>query len=97
MGGKQAADVMRTITEQNFTQKGIPLTPQVSGQIDVMGQKIADRIDRESTAYFATARLWDDGLIDPRDSRRLLGELLFICRRTESHTLHPNTFGVARM
>ena len=60
-------------------------------------QPLIDQIDRESSALFATARLWDDGIIDPRDSRRLLGELLSICNEAEETSLHPNIFGVARM
>jgi geranyl-CoA carboxylase beta subunit len=54
-------------------------------------------MEMESTALFATARLWDDGLIDPRDSRRVLALCLSICREAEARTLKPNTFGVARM
>ena len=54
-------------------------------------------MEKESTALFATARLWDDGLIDPRDSRRVLAMCLCICREAEVRQLKPNSFGVARM
>ena len=50
-----------------------------------------------STALYATARLWDDGLIDPRDTRTVLGFCLSICREAETRPLSPSTFGVARM
>ena len=53
--------------------------------------------DRESTALFATARLWDDGLIDPHDTRRVLSFCLATAMEGERRMLHPNTFGVARM
>jgi geranyl-CoA carboxylase beta subunit len=46
---------------------------------------------------FATARLWDDGLIDPRDTRRVLSFCLATAMEGERRLLHPNTFGVARM
>jgi geranyl-CoA carboxylase beta subunit len=58
---------------------------------------VAGRIEKESTALFATARLWDDGLIDPRDSRRVLALCLSICREAQLRPLNPSTFGVARM
>jgi geranyl-CoA carboxylase beta subunit len=97
MGGEQAAGVMRIIAEQKFTKMGIPIDENVSEQLDGAGQVIIDQINRESTALFATARLWDDGIIDPRDSRRLLGELLSVCETADSTQLNPNSFGVARM
>ena len=55
------------------------------------------QIDKESDPYFATARLWDDGIIDPRDTRRILGLCLAMAVEADGRTLHPNTFGVARM
>jgi geranyl-CoA carboxylase beta subunit len=54
-------------------------------------------MDGESTALYATARLWDDGLIDPRDTRKVLGFCLSICREAEVRPLKPITFGVGRM
>jgi geranyl-CoA carboxylase beta subunit len=49
-------------------------------------------------ALFGTARLWDDGIIDPRDTRRVLGLCLATSPpRPGARTLHPNTFGVARL
>jgi geranyl-CoA carboxylase beta subunit len=55
------------------------------------------RLDKESAALFGTARLWDDGIIDPRDTRRLLGMGLAMAEEAQSRQLHANTFGVARM
>ena len=97
MGGQQAGEVMKIITRQNFSRKGVEITEQLEDQLQQFAQPIIDQIDRESSALFATARLWDDGIIDPRDSRRLLGELLSICRESEEVSLRPNVFGVARM
>jgi geranyl-CoA carboxylase beta subunit len=57
---------------------------------------IIRQIDAESTALYATARIWDDGLIDPRDTRRVLGLTLAIAKEAERRRLHANTFGVAR-
>jgi geranyl-CoA carboxylase beta subunit len=58
---------------------------------------IITKIDRESTAFFATARLWDDGIIDPRDSRKVLGFALETVTEAEARDVRPSSFGVARM
>ena len=62
-----------------------------------MKTMVTAKMAHESTALFATARLWDDGLIDPRDSRKILSLCLSICREADARPLKPNTFGVARM
>jgi geranyl-CoA carboxylase beta subunit len=46
---------------------------------------------------FGTARLWDDGVIDPRDTRRVLGLCLAVCADGQRRAPRTNTFGVARM
>ena len=93
MGGEQAAKVMAIVTEEKLARIGQTIDPAALG---VMQNKIIERMDKESTALFATARLWDDGLIDPRDSRRVLAFCLATCREAEARKLNPSTFGVAR-
>ena len=66
-------------------------------QIDKMFKGIVDQFDRESTALYGTAHLWDDGIIDPRDTRRILAFTLSIARESIVRPLNPITFGVARM
>ena len=61
-----------------------------------MSEQLRQRIDRESHVLFGTARLWDDGVIDPRDSRRVLALVLALWREAEARRLRPNAFGVAR-
>ncbi|MCA0303540.1 MAG: acyl-CoA carboxylase subunit beta [Proteobacteria bacterium] len=94
MGGEQAAGVMKTVTEQKFLREGKPAPTE---QIDKMFKAIVDQFDRESTALYATAHLWDDGIIDPRDTRRILAFTLSIARESMVRPLNPITFGVARM
>jgi geranyl-CoA carboxylase beta subunit len=94
MGGEQAAKVMSIVTEEKLKREGKGIDRD---HLDEMEKKIVQQIDRESTALYATARLWDDGLIDPRDSRKVLAFCLSICREAEIRPLKPNTFGVARM
>ena len=62
-----------------------------------MEQHTVNKIKEESTALFGTARVWDDGILDPRDTRRVLGFVLDICKEEERRVLHPNSFGVARL
>ncbi len=94
MGGEQAAKVLSIITEEGMVRAGKPVDRE---KLQAMEQKIIDQFNRESTALFATARLWDDGLIDPRDSRKVLAFCLSICREAEIRPLNPTSFGVARM
>ncbi|MFZ5617811.1 MAG: acyl-CoA carboxylase subunit beta, partial [Pseudomonadota bacterium] len=64
---------------------------------DAMAKTIIDKYDEESRALFATARLWDDGLIDPRDTRKVLAFCLDTVAEARERDLRPNVFGVARM
>ena len=93
MGGEQVAMVMKIITRAKFERDGMPLSEQA---LDQMSGAIRQRLDRESKAFFATARIWDDGIIDPRDSRRVLAFALRTCAEADRRRLLPNTFGVAR-
>src|SRR5713101_175806 len=94
MGGEQAAKVMAIVTEEKLRREGKEPPKE---QIDKMERKIVEQFDRESTALFATARLWDDGLMDPRDSRKVLALCLSICREAGIRPLKSSTFGVGRM
>ena len=94
MGGEQAAKVMSIVGEEKSKREGKAVD---RAKLDAMEQQIVKRMEGESSALFATARLWDDGLIDPRDSRRVLATCLSICREAAIRPLKPNTFGVGRM
>ena len=87
MGGEQAAKVMEIVTEEKLKREGKPVD---KARIEVM-EKASSRAWRaESTALYTTARLLDDGLIDPRDTRRVLGFCLSICREADIRPLKPN-------
>ena len=94
MGGGQAARVMEIITEAKFKSKGVQVKPEA---LQAMSKSLKDKIDAQSSALFATARLWDDGLIDPRDTRKVLAITLATCREAGRRRLRPSTYGVARM
>ena len=94
MGGEQAAGVMETITRAKFARSGQDLDEAAMKQ---MSDSIRARMEIESTALYATARLWDDGIIDPRDTRTVLALCLQIAAEGEAKRLQSNAFGVARM
>jgi acyl-CoA carboxylase subunit beta len=70
MGPKQLAGVMRIVMEERAAKQGIDVDP---AQADQLTAAFEAEIEKQSTAFYATARLWDDGIIDPRDSRTVLG------------------------
>jgi len=94
MGGEQAGKVLRIVAEQKHERNGMTADPAM---LDALEKHTADRMEKESTALFGTARLWDDGLIDPRDTRLLLGFLLDVCAEADIRPLRTNTFGIARL
>lgn len=94
MGGAQAGKVLRIVTEEKHAKMGKEADPKM---LDMIEQATADKLDKGSTALYGTARLWDDGLIDPRDTRKVLAFLLDICREAQHRPLISNTFGVARI
>ena len=53
--------------------------------------------DRQSDAFYTSGRVLDQGVIDPRDTRRVLGFVLETIREARYRQLQPNSFGVARM
>ena len=93
MGGAQAAKVMDIVNRNKLERMGLPANDEA---LAAMSEQLRLRLDAESAALFGTARLWDDGIIDPRDTRRLLGLCLRISAEAARRTLRANTFGVAR-
>jgi geranyl-CoA carboxylase beta subunit len=94
MGGAQAAKVMDIVNRAKIERSGLAANEEA---LKAMSDGLRQRLDKESSVLFGTARLWDDGIIDPRDTRRLLGLCLSLAAEAQGRTLRPNTFGVARM
>ncbi|PKP36394.1 MAG: methylcrotonoyl-CoA carboxylase [Bacteroidetes bacterium HGW-Bacteroidetes-15] len=82
MGGRQAADVLGSVKQNSKAEE------------EELKQKIMDRYEQESSAYFSTSRLWDDGIIDPVDTRKMIGLGLSIAANKEIPDYKP---GVYRM
>ncbi|MBD3234020.1 MAG: methylcrotonoyl-CoA carboxylase [candidate division Zixibacteria bacterium] len=70
MGGEQAADVLATVKVKQLEKAGKKLTQE---KIDEIRKPILDKYEQEASPYYSTARLWDDGVIDPAETRDLLG------------------------
>jgi geranyl-CoA carboxylase beta subunit len=94
MGGDQAAKVMELVTRAKLARQGLSVDEDALLR---MADALREQLEAESSALFATARLWDDGIVDPRDTRRVLGFALATCREAEARRLAPTTFGVGRM
>jgi geranyl-CoA carboxylase beta subunit len=94
MGGAQAAMVMDMVNRAKLQKMGLPANDEA---LAAMSEGLKRRLDAESSALFGTARLWDDGIIDPRDTRRVLALALDLAAEAAARILRPNTFGVARL
>jgi geranyl-CoA carboxylase beta subunit len=93
MGGEQAAKVMTIVAEDSAAARGLPFDAE---KMKTQAARIVASYDKQSTALFGTARLWDDGLIDPRDSRAVLSFALATCAEGDARQTRRNSFGVAR-
>lgn len=90
MGGEQAAKVLVTVKEQQ-QKDGKPLSEEEKENIS---RPLLEKFSRESSPYYASARLWDDGVIDPKDSRKVLGLALGAALNAP---VEETQFGVFRM
>jgi 3-methylcrotonyl-CoA carboxylase beta subunit len=70
MGGDQAASVLATVRRDQLEARGDQWPADAEQQFTT---KIRDQYERQGSPYYSTARLWDDGVIDPLDTRRVLG------------------------
>jgi acetyl-CoA carboxylase carboxyltransferase component len=69
MGGEQAADVLATVKRDQVARDGRTLT---DADVDAIRQPILDKYNVEGSPYYSTARLWDDGILDPAMTRQAL-------------------------
>ncbi|HVS42988.1 MAG TPA: carboxyl transferase domain-containing protein [Candidatus Dormibacteraeota bacterium] len=92
MGPQQLAGVLSIVARAAAEARGQVYDEAADA---MMRQAVEGQIERESLALFATARLWDDGIIDPRDTRTVLGIALSACHSAEVRG--ARTYGVFRM
>ena len=91
MGGEQAASVLATVRRDNIEGKGGAWSKD---EEEKFKQPIRESYEREGHPYYATARLWDDGILDPVDTRMTLGLAL---SASMNQPIGPTKFGVFRM
>lgn len=91
MGGEQAASVLAQVKRDNFDRKGIEWSQEDEKQFKA---PIEEMYETQGHPYYASARLWDDGIIDPADTRQVLGLGLSVSLNAPSE---ETKFGVFRM
>ncbi|MBQ47561.1 MAG: methylcrotonoyl-CoA carboxylase, partial [Zetaproteobacteria bacterium] len=92
MGGPQAADVLATVKQDQRAREG--LDPFDDEELAAFRSPILEKYEVEGSPYYSTARLWDDGIIDPRDTRDVLGLALAASRNAK---MPESKYGVFRM
>ena len=91
MGGEQAASVLSQVTREKKLRKGEKWSQE---EENAFKKPLLDQYNLQSSAYYSSARLWDDGVIDPADTRKILGMSLMI---TLNAPIAATKFGLFRM
>jgi len=96
MGGEQAASVLATVRRDGLESAGKTWSKE---EEDAFKTPIRDQYERQGHPYYASARLWDDGVIDPADTRRVLGLAISAALNApiEEVAIQSKRFGVFRM
>ncbi|KAK9184071.1 hypothetical protein WN943_024416 [Citrus x changshan-huyou] len=91
MGGAQAAGVLSQVEKDKKKKQGIEWTKQ---EEEMFKAKVVEAYEKEGNAYYSTARLWDDGIIDPADTRKVIG---FCISAALNRPVEDTKYGVFRM
>ena len=91
MGGEQAADVLVRVRQDAMQKDGGSMTDK---QRETFRAPLLEKYARENSAYYSTARLWDDGIIDPATTRNVLGLAI---TASLNAPIKETRFGVFRM
>lgn len=91
MGGPQAAGVLAQIERSNKKKQGVEWNEE---EEEVFKSRVVEAYEKEASAYYSTARLWDDGIIDPADTRKVLG---FCLSASAKNVPEETKYGVFRM
>lgn len=92
MGGEQAAKVMLTIKQDQLAKEGKPALSDK--EAEALMKPILEKYEKEGSPYYSTARLWDDGVIDPAETRQVLGLALSVVLKAPRE---GKGFGIFRM
>ena len=91
MGGAQASSVLATVKREQIEGRGDEWSPEEEAAFRA---PITEQFETQGNPYYSTARLWDDGIIDPADTRTVLGLALDVCAGAP---LREPGFGLFRM
>jgi len=91
MGGAQASSVLATVKREQLEGQGLEWSADAEAEFRA---PIQDQYELQGNPYYSTARLWDDGVIDPADTRTVLGLALDVCANAP---LPETSFGLFRM
>jgi 3-methylcrotonyl-CoA carboxylase beta subunit len=91
MGGEQAASVLATVKRDGIEARGGKWSAE---EEDAFKAPIREQYERQGSPYYSSARLWDDGIIDPADTRRVLGLAI---SASMNAPIEPGRYGVFRM
>ena len=94
MGGEQAATVMEIVANAQAERAGIEIDKDVAAQ---RRATLTHVFDSQAGAFYTSGHLCDDGMIDPRDTRKVLGFLLGTVWEARHRTVKENSFGIARL
>lgn len=94
MGGAQAARTMSHVMSAGAARRGGAID---EAQVKAQEAMLTQHFDGQSDAFFTSGRMLDDGLIDPRDTRKVLAFLIDTCWEAAHRTVTANSFGIARM
>ena len=92
MGGEQAASVLGLLRQEGVEAKGGSWS---AADDEAFKAPIREQYEKQGHPYYATARLWDDGVIDPADTRTVLG--LALAAGLNAPPPEPTRFGIFRM
>lgn len=93
MGPAQAGSVLRTVAHAKMARSG----EVDDAKLAALEQHTVSVMEAKSRALANSARLWDDGIIDPQDTRAVLAFVLSICRAAKNKHLNPTSFGIGRL
>jgi acetyl-CoA carboxylase carboxyltransferase component len=95
MGGEQAANVLLTIKQDQLQRSG--QAALTSEEAEDFKRPIIEKYDREGSPYYSTARLWDDGVLDPAETRQVLALALSVVLNAPRQAAPRHGYGVFRM
>jgi geranyl-CoA carboxylase beta subunit len=94
MGGEQAAKTMSVVARAKAEAVGAAVDEELLAKQEA---RLTHMFDSQSSAFYTSGHMMDDGMIDPRQTRNTLGFLLQTVNEGRARTLRPNSFGIARL